>query len=142
SLWFFGLTLEGVAINLTAITGGSSGDRAPVLFETSSSTPYYYTGVALLLVTFAILQTVGRSSTGLAARALEQNLDAARASGVSLIRSRIFNFVTSCAFAGLFGAFYVHYYGVLTPDFLDTTQTIQILVPIYLGGRGALWGGV
>jgi branched-chain amino acid transport system permease protein len=141
-LWFFGLTLEGAAINLTAITGGSSGYLVSTLFETSSNTPYYYTGMALLLGTFAILRTIGRSSAGLAARAVEQNLDAARASGVSLVRSRIFNFVISCAFGGLFGAFYAHYYGVLTPDFLGTTQTIQILLPIYLGGRGALWGGV
>jgi branched-chain amino acid transport system permease protein len=142
SLWFFGLALEGLAINLTAVTGGSSGYLAPMLFETSSNTPYYYTGVGLLLVTFAILRTIGRSSAGLAARALEQNIDAARASGVSLIRFRILIFVVSCAFAGLSGAFHAHYYGVLTPDLLGTTQTTQILVPIYLGGRGTLWGGI
>jgi branched-chain amino acid transport system permease protein len=142
SLWFFGLALEGAAINLTAITGGSSGYLAPVLFETSSNTPYYYTGVALLLGAYAVLRKIRQSSAGLAAQALEQNLDVARASGVSLIRYRILIFVISCAFAGLFGAFYAHYYGVLTPALLGTTQTVQILLPIYLGGRGALWGGV
>jgi branched-chain amino acid transport system permease protein len=78
----------------------------------------------------------------LAFRAIGQNLDVARASGVSLVRFRLLNVILSCAFAGLFGAFYVHYYGILTPNILDTTQTIQILVPVYLGGRGTLWGGV
>ena len=30
---------------------------------------------------------------------------------------------------------------MLTPDVLSTTQTVQVLVPVYVGGRGSLWGG-
>lgn len=140
-LWFFGLAVEGLAINISAITGGSSGFIAPTLFDGASNTPYYYTGATLLLATYALFRCVAGSSVGLAFRAIGQNLDVARASGVSLVRFRMLNFILSCAFAGLFGAFYVHYYGVLTPKMLDTTQTIQVLVPVYLGGRGTLWGG-
>jgi branched-chain amino acid transport system permease protein len=140
-LWFFGLAVKGLAINMTEITGGSSGFIAPTLFDGASSTPYYYTGATLLLASYVLLRCVARSSVGLAFRAIGQNLDVARASGVSLVRFRLLNVILSCAFAGLFGAFYVHYYGVLTPNMLDTTRTIQVLVPVYLGGRGTLWGG-
>lgn len=140
-LWFFGLAIQGLAINLSEITGGSSGFIAPTLFDGASSTPYYYTGAALLLVAYVLFRRLARSSAGLAFRAIGQNLDVARASGVSLVRFRLLNFILSCAFAGLFGAFYVHYYGILTPNMLETTQTIQALVPLYVGGRGTLWGG-
>jgi branched-chain amino acid transport system permease protein len=140
-LWFLGLAMEGIAINLTAITGGTSGLIVPTLFQTASSTPYYYVGVALLVAAYAVFAAVAKSSVGLALRAIEQNLDAARASGVSVVRYRVLNFALSCAFAGLSGAFYAHYYGVLTPDVLNTMNTVQVLVPIYVGGRGTLWGG-
>jgi branched-chain amino acid transport system permease protein len=140
-LWFFGLAVQGLAMNMSEITGGSSGFIAPTLFDGASNTPYYFTGATLLLATYTLFRCLAGSSVGLAFRAIGQNLDVARASGVSLVRFRLLNFILSCAFAGLFGAFCVHYYGVLTPNMLDTTHTIQVLVPVYLGGRGTLWGG-
>ena len=50
------------------------------------------------------------------------------------------NFTISCAFAGLFGVFYSHYYGILTPAVMSTPKTIEILAIAYIGGRGSLWG--
>jgi branched-chain amino acid transport system permease protein len=67
-------------------------------------------------------------------------MEAARASGVDPTRYRILNFTLSCMFAGWLGAFYAHYFAVLTPDVMATSQTVQVLVAAYLGGRGSLWG--
>ena len=138
--WFVGLALLGLARNLTEITRGSLGLNVPLLLETSDNLPYYYVILGMLLVTITVLTIVIRSDIGLAFRAIGQNLQAARASGINPMRFLVFNFTLSCAFAGWLGGFYAHYYGILTPDIMLTSHTVEVLAVAYIGGRGSLWG--
>jgi branched-chain amino acid transport system permease protein len=138
--WFLALALLGITRNITPVTGGPSGLTVPLLIDTDSNLPYYYIAVLLMLVTFIVLSLLVSTRMGLAFRAIGENVDAARASGINPVRYRVVNFTISCGFAGLMGAFYAHYYGVLTPDVMSTAQTVQVLVVAYLGGRGTLWG--
>jgi branched-chain amino acid transport system permease protein len=139
--WFVGLALMGLVRNLPALTRGSLGLAVPSLMETSTGNlPYYYLILAMLAVTFAVLAWVIRSRFGLAFRAIGQNLASARASGINPTRYLVMNFVLSCAFAGWLGGFYAHYYGILTPDVMLTSHTVEILAIAYIGGRGSLWG--
>jgi branched-chain amino acid transport system permease protein len=94
----------------------------------------------MLLVTITVLTIVIRSDLGLAFRAIGQNLQAARASGINPVRFLVVNFTLSCAFAGWLGGFYAHYYGILTPDIMLTSHTVEVLAVAYIGGRGSLWG--
>lgn len=139
--WFVGLALMGIVRNLPDITRGSLGLNVPLLFNTSDNLPYYYVIVAMLLITLAVLGLVIRSHIGLAFRAIGQNVQAARASGINPTRYLVINFTLSCAFAGWLGGFYAHYYGILTPDVMATSHTVEVLVVAYIGGRGSLWGG-
>jgi branched-chain amino acid transport system permease protein len=86
---------------------------------------------------------VTKSHFGLAFRAIGQNFDAARASGINPTYYRVFNFTLSAFFAGWLGGFYAHYYGALTPQTLmHTSKTVEVLAIAYIGGRGSLWGGM
>jgi branched-chain amino acid transport system permease protein len=138
--WFVGLALLGLARNLTEITRGSLGLNVPLLLESSDNLPYYYVILGMLLVTITVLTTVIRSDIGLAFRAIGQNLQAARASGINPTRFLVVNFTLSCAFAGWLGGFYAHYYGILTPEVMLTSHTVEVLAVAYIGGRGSLWG--
>jgi branched-chain amino acid transport system permease protein len=138
--WFVGLALMGLTRNLPDITRGSLGLAVPQLLSSSDNLPYYYVILAMLVVTFAVLAWVIRSRFGLAFRAIGQNLAAARASGINPTRYLVINFVLSCAFAGWLGGFYAHYYGILTPDVMLTSHTVEVLAIAYIGGRGSLWG--
>lgn len=138
--WFVGLALMGIVRNLPDITRGSLGLAVPPLLGSSENLPYYYVILAMLVVTFAVLAWVIRSRFGLAFRAIGQNLASARASGVNPTRYLVINFVLSCAFAGWLGGFYAHYYGILTPDVMLTSHTVEVLAIAYIGGRGSLWG--
>jgi branched-chain amino acid transport system permease protein len=139
--WFVGLALMGIVRNVPELTRGSLGLAVPSLLETSSGNlPYYYLILGMLVVTFGVLAWVIRSRFGLAFRAIGQNLAAARASGINPTRYLVMNFVLSCAFAGWLGGFYAHYYGILTPDVMLTSHTVEILAIAYIGGRGSLWG--
>jgi branched-chain amino acid transport system permease protein len=139
--WFIGLALMGLAIKMVWLTRGSLGLRCPVLFETSSNLPYFYTALIMLAITYFVLKGIVRSHVGLAFKAIGQNMEAARTSGINPTYYRILNFTISCAFAGWTGGFYAHYYGILTPDIMHTNKTVEVLVIAYIGGRVSLWGG-
>jgi branched-chain amino acid transport system permease protein len=139
--WFVGLALLGIARNWVSLTRGPLGLNTPTFLETASNRPYFYIIFAMLLVTYVVLSWVTRSHIGLAFKAIGQNIDAARASGVNPTFYRVLNFTLQCAFAGWLGGFYAHYYGILTPQVMATSHTVEVLAIAYIGGRGSIWGG-
>jgi branched-chain amino acid transport system permease protein len=139
--WFFGLAVMGLAIKLVWLTRGPLGLRTPRLFETESNFPFYFLIIILVYLTYLVCKWVVRSKMGLAFQAIGQNMDAARTSGIDPVFYRVFNFTMSCAIAGVLGGFYAHFYGILTPDMMHTSKTVEVLAVAYIGGRGSLWGG-
>ncbi|MBF0529240.1 MAG: branched-chain amino acid ABC transporter permease [Deltaproteobacteria bacterium] len=139
--WFLGLSLMGLATQLTGLTRGVLGLRSPLLFPTTSNLPYFYLILGLMVVIYIVTKWVVRSNMGLAFKAIGQNMDAARTSGINPVFYRVSNFTLSCFFAGLLGGFYAHFYGVLTPEVMSTSKTVEVLVVAYIGGRSSLWGG-
>ena len=139
--WFVGLALLGLTRNLTGLTRGPLGLNAPTFLETASNRPYFYIIVVMMVVTYLVLRWITNAHYGLAFRAIGQNIDAARASGINPTYYRVFNFTIQCAFAGWLGGFYAHYYGILTPAIMATSHTVEVLAIAYVGGRGSIWGG-
>lgn len=139
--WFMGLALMGLATKMVWLTEGPLGLNCPALFKTSSNIPYFYTILIMLLVSYIVLNRIVKSHAGLAFIAIGQNMDAAMTSGINPTFYRVFNFTVSCAFAGWLGGFYAHYYGILMPESMHTSKTVEVLVVGYLGGRATLWGG-
>ena len=140
--WFIGIALMGLDIKMVWLTRGMLGLQVPYFFPSDVSNLYYwYPVLGLSLMTWFILKRIARSHMGLAFKAIGQNMDAAKTSGINPTRYRIINFTVSCALAGWVGAFYAHFIGILTPDFLHTAKTVEFLVIAYIGGRGTLWGG-
>jgi len=139
--WFFGLAIMGLAIKMVWLTRGPLGLRTPRLFETDSNVPFYFLIISLVFLIYLVCKWIVRSKMGLAFQAIGQNMDAARTSGINPVYYRVFNFTVSCAIAGLLGGFYAHFYGILTPDVMHTSKTVEVLAVAYIGGRGSLWGG-
>lgn len=140
-VWFISLALMGLATKLVFLTEGPLGLNCPTLLKSSSNLPYFYIILIMFMLTYIVLKWVVRSHMGLAFKAIGQNMEAARTSGINPTRYRIINFTLSCAFAGWLGGFYAHYYGILMPDVMHTTKTIEVLVIVYIGGRASIWGG-
>lgn len=139
--WFVGLALMGLATKLVWLTEGPLGLNCPALFKASSNIPYFYTMFTMLMVSYIVLNRIVKSHAGLAFIAIGQNMDAAMTSGINPTFYRVLNFTVSCAFAGWLGGFYAHYYGILMPEAMHTSKTVEVLVVGYLGGRTTLWGG-
>jgi branched-chain amino acid transport system permease protein len=141
--WFVGIALMGVVRNLTDLTRGPLGMNPQSLLDTTANRPYYYIILVMMLVVYIALRLVTRSHFGLAFKAIGQNIDAARASGINPTKYRVLNFALSCMFAGWLGGFYAHYFGSLTPQTLmHTSKTVEVLALAYIGGRGSMWGGM
>ena len=139
--WFIGIALMGLCYKWDTLTRGPLGLQCKTFFKDSSSLPYYYLILATMLLTYVVLGLMIKSNYGLAFRAIGQNMEAAMTSGVHPTKYRVINFTMSCFFAGLIGGFYAHYYGIITPDLMHTSKTVEVLVIVYIGGRGTLWGG-
>jgi branched-chain amino acid transport system permease protein len=141
--WFVGIALMGIIRNWTVMTRGPLGMHPPTLMETTENLPYFYVIMVMMLVVYITLKLVVRSHFGLAFKAIGQNFDAARASGINPTYYRVFNFTLSAFFAGWLGGFYAFYFGALTPQTLmHTSKTVEVLAIAYIGGRGSLWGGM
>jgi branched-chain amino acid transport system permease protein len=139
--WFVALALMGLATKLVGLTHGPSGLIVPKFYETASNIPYYYTALIIMLVCYFICTVIVRSRNGIAFLAIGQNMDAARASGINPVYYRLLNFTVSCILTGAIGSFYAHYFGVLTPEVMHTSKTVEVLAISFIGGRASLWGG-
>jgi branched-chain amino acid transport system permease protein len=140
--WFVGLTLLSLATALVPLTRGSLGLSVPALLDSAERRPFLFALLPLAVLIYAVLRAVTRSRLGWAFRAIRDNVEAARASGINPSRCRSLNFTISCFFAGLLGGFYGHFVGVLTPEIMATSHTVEVLALAYIGGRGSLWGGL
>jgi branched-chain amino acid transport system permease protein len=142
--WFVGIALMGIVNNMTEWTRGPLGMAPPSLLERGTGNrPYFYIILVMMLIVYVVLKLITNSNYGLAFRAIGQNFDAAKASGINPTKYRVFNFAVSAFFAGWLGGFYAHYFGSLTPQTLmHTSKTVEVLAIAYIGGRGSLWGGI
>ena len=138
--WFVGIILQNVVTALPDLTRGAMGLNVKPIFKGASPTPYFYLILVICILTFAILNVLVNWKFGLSFKALGQDIEAAKAIGISPFKYRTINFVVSCFVAGLVGGFYGHYVGVLSPNVLGTKNVVQILVIAYIGGRGSIWG--
>jgi branched-chain amino acid transport system permease protein len=140
--WFVGMTLMALATAMEDVTRGARGLIVPPIFGNATTTAYLYILIGLFLVVYITLSMIIRSPVGLAFRAIGQNYDAAQASGVNPTRYKLLNFTISSACAGLFGGFYAHYVGIVTPDVMSMGYTLEIMALSFIGGSGSLLGGV
>jgi len=140
--WFVGLTLMALANAMVKVTHGARGLVVPPIYDSVTIISHLYILLVLLVVIYFILRLIIFSPVGLAFRAIGQNYDAARASGVNPTLYKLLNFTLSCAIAGLLGGYFGHFVGIVTPDMMDTGHTMEVMALSYIGGSGSLLGGV
>ena len=140
--WFVGMTLMALATAMVQVTRGARGLIVPSLYPSITTGGYLYILLGMTVVVYVLLRLIIRSRAGLAFRAIGQNFDAAQASGVNPTHYKLINFTISCAAAGLFGGFYAHYVGIVTPDIMSTGYTLEVMALSYIGGSGSLVGGI
>jgi branched-chain amino acid transport system permease protein len=147
------VTLQLVALNATALTGGPFGIAfIPKPFESLAGRPLAFGAANLALVAavtavaFVALERLVQSPWGRVLRALREDEAAAASLGKAPNRFRLQAFVIGAALMGLAGAMQAQFFGFIAPDNYLPVLTFQVWVMLVLGGagnnRGALAGAV
>ena len=127
----------GTALNLFNATRlGSLDTRQFNLF-------FYFLMLLLALAAMATVVAFEHSRSGYALRSIRDNERAARALGVATGREKMFVFLVSSGMAALVGAVWAFWLGTVeTNEAYSFRFTFDVIVMVFLGGRGTLWGPV
>ena len=83
------------------------------------------------------------SKLGLALFAIRDDEDRARGLGVQTTLAKLTAFAVSAGLVAMAGGIWAYYIGFIYPQFaVDPLVTIGMVLMVYLGGRGTLWGPV
>jgi branched-chain amino acid transport system permease protein len=141
----FAEMLRVVAVNWKAV-GSSLGlvvpsGSSPAQFLFAGKLPYYYVILAMTLVALAITRLIERSRMGYALAAIRENEDAAEASGVNALATKLSAMVVSSFLTALGGTFYAQYFAYIDPSLtFGPAISIQGLLPAIVGGAGTVVG--
>lgn len=102
----------------------------------------YYTVLAALAVTYALLALVNRSRFGHALAGIRANEQRMRAAGFATTGYKLAAFVLAGALAGLAGFLLASKDGAVNPELLSWHESGAVLLMIILGGLGSLRGAV
>lgn len=132
----FGEIIRVCIINLSGLTGGTPG-----LMGIPKHSSFL---VVFIAVVFActIIHMMMKSRHGRAILSIRENEIAAESCGINITYYKVLAFAVSAFFAGVAGALYAGYQGLLTPKSFDFMASINILVMVVLGGMGSMVGSV
>ena len=137
--------LQLLAFNLRGLTNGSAGMGLPIPPWSGNfyNVPFYYTALALLLVTLAVSWWIRNSKYGLGLLAIRDDEDRALGLGVRTGGSKLLAFVISAFFVGMVGALHAYYSESIFPAFaFNALFDIAFALMAFLGGLGTLAGPV
>jgi branched-chain amino acid transport system permease protein len=137
----FAEVLRLVAKNLPSVTGGDVGVQVPLLFTRSTIRSFYWSGVLLTALAFALSAWIERSRFGYYLMAIREDQDTALSVGVNASRSKLWALLISAAITALGGALYASMFLFIVPDqVLAMDISTEIAIVAMLGGAGTLLG--
>jgi branched-chain amino acid transport system permease protein len=125
---------------------GSAGDSLglPLSYQQSFERAqwFYWTALALLLITVFCSVRLRDSRLGRAWIAIREDETAAAAMGVPLMRTKTWSYALGAFFGGVAGAFYASFkQGAFPADFYFNIS-VFLLCMVILGGMGSVWGAL
>jgi len=137
----FAEVLRLVAKNLPSVTGGDVGVQVPLLFTQSTIRSFYWSGVLLTALAFALSAWIERSRFGYYLMAIREDQDTALSVGVNAARCKLWALLISAAITALGGALYASMFLFIVPDqVLAMDISTEIAIVAMLGGAGTLLG--
>lgn len=101
---------------------------------------YYWLALALVVATAVVIYVFIHSPLGTALKALRDSPGYAAARGISPMRMQVITFLTSAFIAGIAGAFYAHYFGVISPSVMGLGPMALFVAMLVIGGLGTFTG--
>ena len=141
-----GQCVWGLAYRWNSLTGGDNGinlrSRPKFGIDLSHDVSFFYVvlgffAVSLLLMYVLVRSPFGRSLAGIRERELRMQI-----LGYNTWLHKYIAFVIAGAFGGLAGVLWAHTAGIVSPENVVLTTSVDALLMAVLGGAGTLVGGV
>ncbi|MCJ7625216.1 MAG: branched-chain amino acid ABC transporter permease [Anaerolineaceae bacterium] len=128
-------------------TGGSWGlERIPspslfgYVFSRQELVPWYYLSLAFFVLFISIIYIIIKSPVGLAFVALRDAEPQAKSLGIDEYKYKLLVFAISAFIAGATGAYYAHYFGLISPASMSLDIFLIVLIMVLFGGLGVFPG--
>jgi branched-chain amino acid transport system permease protein len=141
-----GQCVWGLAYRWNSLTGGDNGinlrDRPKFGIDLSNEVTFFYVvfgffAVSLLLMYVLVRSPFGRSLLGIRERELRMQI-----LGYNTWLHKYLAFIIAGAFGGLSGVLWAHTAGIVSPENVVLTTSVDAILMAVLGGAGTLVGGV
>ena len=137
----FGEIIRVVLLNIDSVLGFKLTYGAASLKSIPKETNFLNTFLCVGIVCL-LIHTMMKSRHGRAILSVRENEIAAESCGINITYYKVLGFAASAVFAGLAGALYAGYLGILNPSSFGFMKSIEILVMVVLGGMGSMVGSV
>lgn len=137
----FGEIIRVVLLNIDSVLGFKFTYGAASLKNIPKETTFLNTFICVGIVCL-LIHTMMKSRHGRAILSIRENEIAADSCGINVTYYKVLGFASSAVFAGLAGALYAGYLGILNPSSFGFMKSIEILVMVVLGGMGSMVGSV
>lgn len=139
---FFSIWILAIIRVFPGITGGYAGLPGIPPLLGMSKTPYYYLFLLVAVISLIIIYRLEFSRIGLNWKAVAQSHMVASSIGINETWQRIICLSIGGLFAGVSGAFYAHYYLILSQDTFGFFTSINIFIYMMVGGVDAFIGPI
>lgn len=144
----FGQLLSVGAVKWRKLTGGTDGlvgityPDLGISGFTWTDFSFYYLVVAALFICFFLLYRITNSSFGKALVGIRENELRMQSLGFNTWAHKYTAFIIAGLFAGVSGALFAFFYGIIVPEHLGLTNSAFVLLMVIIGGAGTLFGPV
>lgn len=144
----FGQLLSIVAIRWQSVTGGTNGligisyPELGIPFFSWSSLSFYYLVLLCFAFSYFVLKRITESPFGHALVGIRENEARMQALGFNTWAHKYVAFIISSFFAGVAGALFAFFYGIMVPEHLALTTSASGMLMVVIGGPGTLFGPV
>ena len=128
--------------------GGSNGlTNFTTIFGHAVNSPdtkkaLFYITLAALIICFLVCLFIVKSRAGRVLIACRDAENRARFTGYSPAKYKVFVYCLSAALAGIAGALYVPWVGIISPNDIGISPSVEMVIWAAVGGKGTLIGAI
>jgi branched-chain amino acid transport system permease protein len=136
----------GLAYRWNSLTGGDNGinilHRPSIGIQLSNNVTFFYLVLGFFCVSLLILYVLVRSPFGRSLKGIRERELRMGILGYNIWLHKYIAFVIAGGFGGLAGVLWAHTNGIVTPEDVNITTSVDALLVVVLGGAGTLVGSV
>jgi branched-chain amino acid transport system permease protein len=141
-----GQCVWGLAYRWNSLTGGDNGINLPHRpkfgIDLANEVTFFYVVFGFFAVSLLVLYTIVRSPFGRSLVGIREREPRMKILGYNTWLHKYIAFIIAGAFGGLSGVLWAHTAGIVSPENVVLTTSVDALLMAVLGGAGTLVGGI